>query len=159
MSISPPDKLRCEYLENPIGIDIQNPRFFWTLHHKERNQYQTAYQILVSSDQANLIYEKGDVWDSDKVASDQTTHIAYAGKMLESGTRYFWRVRWWDKNNHPSPYSEIAFFEMGFFNDSDWQAKWISKQDVKEFKVKGVLVTESPNVESDALLLKKTYFL
>ncbi|MCU0643180.1 MAG: glycoside hydrolase family 78 protein [bacterium] len=140
MSINSPDKLRCEYLENPIGIDIQNPRFFWTLNHNERNQYQTAYQILVSSDKANLIDEKGDVWDSGKVASDQTTHIAYAGKILESGKRYFWRVRWWDKNDHSSPYSEIAFFEMGFLNESDWQAKWISKKDVKEFKVKGAII-------------------
>lgn len=30
---------------------------------------------------------------------------------------------------------------------------------LKEFKVKGVIISESPNVESDALLLKKTYFL
>lgn len=140
MLISPPDRLRCEYLENHSGIDVTNPRFFWTLHHKERHQYQTAYQILVSSDRTNLIQEKGDAWDSGKVASDQSTHVAYAGKKLASGKRYFWRVRWWDKNDHPSPYSEIAFFEMGLLNEGDWQAQWISKQDVKEFKVNGAII-------------------
>ncbi|MCI0495388.1 glycoside hydrolase family 78 protein [candidate division KSB1 bacterium] len=160
MSISPPDKLRCEYLENPIGIDIQNPRFFWTLNHRERKQSQTAYQILVSSDKALLMQEKGDAWDSGKVASEQTIQIEYAGKILESGKRYFWRVRWWDKNDHSSPYSEIAFFEMGFLNDSDWQAKWISKQDVKEFKVKGAIILGNDvgeYLQAQAIYLRKEF--
>ena len=28
----------------------------------------------------------------------------------------------------------------------------------KEFKIKGVIIAESPNVEEDSMLLKKTYF-
>ena len=42
-------------------------------------------------------------------------------------------------------------------NDSDMNYSDLLKA-LKEFKVKGVLTCESPNVESDALLLKKTYF-
>ena len=79
MMIKPPIRLRTEYLNNPLGVDTPVPRFSWIAEHEERNQFQTAYQILVSSDNANLILEKGDVWDSGKVASDQTTHVAHAG--------------------------------------------------------------------------------
>lgn len=160
MSIGIPDRLRCEYLDNPIGIDVKYPRFFWTLHHNERNQFQSAYQILVSSDKANLLQEKGDAWDSGKILSDKSTHIVYAGKELESGTRYFWRVRWWDKNDRPSPFSEIAFFEMGFLNESDWQAQWISMKDVTEFKVKGVIILGNDAGEywqAQAIYLRKEF--
>ncbi|MHA1460975.1 MAG: glycoside hydrolase family 78 protein, partial [Promethearchaeota archaeon] len=38
--IKPPYDLRCEYLFNPICIDIRKPRFSWLLTHEERNQTQ-----------------------------------------------------------------------------------------------------------------------
>ena len=41
-------------------------------------------------------------------------------------------------------------------NESDFNWKELLKV-WKEFKIKGVVIDESPNVEGDALLLKKTY--
>ncbi|HET7896983.1 MAG TPA: hypothetical protein VFL47_04925, partial [Flavisolibacter sp.] len=43
-----PDVLTCEYLHNPLGIAEQKPRLTWTLKSSQRNQRQTAYEILVS---------------------------------------------------------------------------------------------------------------
>lgn len=43
------ERLRCEYLVNPLGVDSAQPRLSWTLDSKERGQVQTAYQILVAS--------------------------------------------------------------------------------------------------------------
>ena len=51
--------LKCEYLMNPIGIDIQKPHLMWNC---ENGIKQTAYQIIAKSD--NKI-----VWDSGKVIS------------------------------------------------------------------------------------------
>ena len=48
--IKPPNRLKCEYLENPIEIDVHFPRFSWILDHEERDQSQSAYQIIVSSE-------------------------------------------------------------------------------------------------------------
>src|SRR5450830_1349212 len=62
----PPAALRCEYLANPLGVDVKLPRFYWIPRHPGRGQAQTAYQLLVST---NPGCEKGDVWDSGKVAS------------------------------------------------------------------------------------------
>ncbi|MCK7532130.1 MAG: hypothetical protein MZV63_14400 [Marinilabiliales bacterium] len=45
-----PASLRCEYLVDPMGIDMAKPRFFWVIGHAERGQVQSAYQIVVSTD-------------------------------------------------------------------------------------------------------------
>jgi alpha-L-rhamnosidase len=36
------------------------------------------------------------VWDSGKVAGDQSVHVVYGGPALRSGRRYWWKVRTWD---------------------------------------------------------------
>ena len=55
--------LRCEYLENPLGIDVLNPRLSWISKSDKRGQVQKAYQILVASTQQNLASDIGDLWD------------------------------------------------------------------------------------------------
>src|SRR6266404_9822461 len=89
--------LRCEYLENPQGIDAARPRLSWVLDSTERGQRQTAYQVLVASSHAKLKADQGDWWDSDKVVSDQSIEVAYAGRPLVSHAQCFWQVRVWDK--------------------------------------------------------------
>ena len=44
-----PTNLRCEYLSNPLGIDVPQPRFSWVLEHSARGEMQTAYQVLVAT--------------------------------------------------------------------------------------------------------------
>ena len=39
--------LKCEYKINPLGIDIEMPRFSWELESNKRGAKQTAYQIIV----------------------------------------------------------------------------------------------------------------
>jgi len=56
--------LTCEYLSDPLGIDVPAPRFAWILNHSERAEGQTAYQILVSSTLYSLKHDQGDQWDS-----------------------------------------------------------------------------------------------
>ena len=130
----PPDNLRCEYLENPIGIDVKKPRFSWMLKHSERGHTQTAFQLIVSSDP---MAEEADIWDSNKVASDRSLHVVYDGKPLESDRTYFWKVRYWDDQDVPSPYSQVARFDTGLFDPEDWEGEWIGGKNQlrKEFSV------------------------
>ena len=118
-----PSALRCEYLVNPMGIDVTSPRLFWTPQHTGRGIVQAAYQVLVSASPAA---EAGDLWDSGRVASSEFTHVVYAGPPLESTRTYYWKVRYWDQEGQPSPYSDTARFEMGLLAASGWKAKWIS---------------------------------
>ena len=81
--------MRCEYRQNPIGVDAPQPRLSWILDSKERGVLQSAYQILVGTDANSLERDQGDLWDSGKVISDQTTRIAYGGKALASSQQCF----------------------------------------------------------------------
>ena len=121
-----PDTLRCEYLRDPLGVDTPEPRFAWVLEHSQRAEKQTAYQVLVATRAELLDQNRGDQWDSGKVSSDDSTQVAYAGKALESGKDYFWKVRYWDKEDRPSEYSKRARFGTALLAPSEWKASWIN---------------------------------
>ena len=118
--------LRCEYLVDPLGIDETAPRLSWTLHSDGRDQRQTAYQVLVASSSAALAQDQGDLWDSGKVASDETAQVVYAGKPLASRQACFWKVRVWDRDGQPSEWSQPARWEIGLLKADDWKARWIT---------------------------------
>lgn len=119
-----PLNLKTEYKKNPYIDDI-SPRFSWELESSTRNQYQTAYQILVASSEEKLTKGNADVWDSGKILSSQTNQIVYEGRRLYSGERLWWKVRTWDKNDKSGQWSEAAMWEMGKLSMSDWSAQWI----------------------------------
>jgi len=121
--------LKCEYLENPVGIDALNPRLSWQLISDQRGEKQTAYQLLVSGSEENLDNDLGDLWDTGKVKSDQSIHIEYDGKPLESGMPCYWKVRIWDKDGKPSSWSRPGKWSMGLLNPEDWRAQWIGSPD------------------------------
>lgn len=127
-TIAPKD-LRCEYLVNPLGIDAKIPRLSWTLDATKpelRGRMQTAYQILVASSAEGLTGDKGDLWDSGKVKSDQTAQVAFAGAALPARSRAFWKVRAWDNDDKPSAWSKTASWSMGLLAPADWGgAEWI----------------------------------
>jgi alpha-L-rhamnosidase len=122
---SAPVTLRCEYLKNPVGVDVRQPRFGWVLHHTERAQRQSAYQVLVASSPELLSQDKGDQWDSGKAETDNSTQVVYGGKALESDHSYWWKVRYWDRNGVASEYSQAASFDTGLFSAEDWKGQWI----------------------------------
>ncbi len=104
---------------------MRQPRFSWVLAHTERGQGQSAYQILVASRPETLDQDKGDQWDSGRVASDESTQVVYGGKQLASGRTYYWKVRFWDKQGSASAYGEPAQFEMGLLAREEWKGQWI----------------------------------
>ena len=116
--------LKCEYKVNPLGIDVQNPRFNWILESDQRGVSQLARQLLVSSSLKNLEENKGDIWDSQKIESNQTSQVNYAGQPLESDHKYFWKVLSWDQKGELHQ-SDPAYFTTGLLLESDWKAKWI----------------------------------
>ena len=118
--------LRCEYLVNPLGIDAPRPRLSWVLRSDRRGEKQTAYQVLAAGSLDRLSVDQGDVWDSGKVESAQSVHVVYEGPELASGQRVYWKVRVWDKDGRPSPFSPPAWWEMGLLHRQDWKASWLS---------------------------------
>lgn len=121
--------LRCEARVNPQGIDAPEPRLSWVLESGQRGQRQTASQILVASSPEHLQRNEGDLWDTGQHASDESAQVSYAGQPLNSRQPYFWKVRVWDKDGRVSAWSEPATFSMGLLAPTDWQAKWIGRDE------------------------------
>jgi alpha-L-rhamnosidase len=119
-----PTYLRAEYKVNPF-IDTDKPRLSWELQSAINNQVQTAWQIVVASAPELLTETKADAWNSEKTLSDRTIQIEYAGKALESGKKYYWKVRSWDKNQQPGKWSEVNTWNTGLLHQQDWKATWI----------------------------------
>lgn len=146
--------LRCEYLDNPLGVDVAKPQLSWeivisdqlSVISKQRGVKQTAYQIIVASSQKLLNQDMGDLWDSGKVASGQTVHIEYAGKALLSRQRCYWKVRVWSTDGQLSGWSQSAAWTMGLMPDAGWQAKWI--------KVSSVATNEAQYIRKSVILDK-----
>src|SRR2546422_868029 len=117
--------LRVEYLTNPIGIDVVQPRLSWRIASTRRNTMQAAYQLQVGTSEASLTRGANLLWDSERVISDASVFVDYAGPPAVSRTRYYWRVRVWDTSGRASPWSPAAFWETGLLQPADWTARWI----------------------------------
>src|SRR5689334_8178159 len=104
--------LLTENLVNPIGLDIRQPRFSWQLTAPDRGLQQTAYEIKVSTQAGG----KDEVWSSGKISSDRSLWVPYAGKPLQSGTRYYWRVRIWDNKGRSSGWSTPSWWQTALFS-------------------------------------------
>ncbi len=116
--------LRCEYIKEPLGIDIQKPRLMWNIESKSACE-QNAYRILVASSVEALMLGKADIWDSGKKISDK--QIAYyEGQILQPHTRYWWVVEAWLDNKKTT--SEPTWFETGKMSMADWKASWITDE-------------------------------
>ena len=109
--------LRVENLVRPLGIDTAEPRFSWQITSDKQDVRQTAYQIVVSND-------KGEVWNSGRVESDQQLWVPYGGQPLTSGQFLTWRVRVFT-NKGETAWSSDECFSIGLLSESKWSGYWI----------------------------------
>lgn len=126
-------QLRCEYQDRPVAIEAAQPRLSWIMEDSRIGARQTAYRVLVASGVEKLQEGHADLWDSGKIASDQSVNVAYAGKPLASGQQAWWTVKVWDMDGKQSEYAPVTFWEMGILKPSDWQAKLIRMKNEPEF--------------------------
>lgn len=124
-----PEKLECESLTTPLGVDTKQPEFSWQLRDTRSGAKQTAYQIEVASTAELVAAGKADVWDSGKVQSDKSIGVAYAGRELKPSTRYFWRVKAWDQGGNAYPASDATWWETGLMDQAAWKASWIGYEE------------------------------
>ena len=139
--------LSCEHKNNPVGIDILQPRFSWKIYGTGNNILQTAYSIRVATNQK--FTARKIVWQSGKTTSSESVLQTFKGTGLKSGQRYFWQVKIWDNKGRESKWSETAYFEMGLLSPSDWKAEWIEMEgDTNRY-------SPSPHFRKEFLIYKK----
>ncbi len=111
--------LTCEHMENPIGIDVEKPRFSWKYSTEKNDSMQASYRITIATDE-----DFSDVvWDTKTVKSDKSLLVKYDGKPLCSCTKYYFKVEVCD--NHGDSDIAVASFETAFMSKGQWQAKYI----------------------------------
>jgi len=154
-----PYDLTCEYLTNPIGMDVRRPRLSWKTSADRRSARQTAYQVLVAESPSGLEAAStgqtttGVLWDSSREMSSASVQVPYAGSALRPGQRCYWQVRVWDENDAASGWSDSAYWEMGLMDSANWQADWITPdwdEDVNQSQP-APLLRRSFNLNSDIL--------
>jgi len=138
-------ELRCEYLNNPLGINTVNPGLSWKIKSEKNGTSQSAYQLLVASDSTLLTEQNTDLWNSYKVPSSASILVPYHGKELTSRSVAYWKVRVWDENGCISQWSKVACFTVGLLKNTDWGADYIGLPEKNE-------IFESP-------MLRKTFTL
>lgn len=96
-------------LEDPLAVDDTNPAFTWTMESNVVGQAQSAYQIVVTDEDGNV------VWDTDKVESDES-QVLYDGDDLTPDTAYTWDLTVWDASDNE--YTASASFETGLMTEA-----------------------------------------
>ncbi|MFA5650297.1 MAG: alpha-L-rhamnosidase, partial [Proteiniphilum sp.] len=92
-------------------ISTHHPSFGWMVRSTTDNTKQTAYRILIASNEDIMARDSADLWDTGKISSIQSINIPYEGKQLEPGKVYFWKVKTWDNQGRESAFSDIARFK------------------------------------------------
>jgi hypothetical protein len=138
-----PVGLRCDYEQEPLGVDSARPRLSWVLEGSGRGADLSAVQVLVASDRDSLARDEADLWDSGKLAQKGTLALPYSGKPLKSAQQVFWKLRVWDEQGRVSDWSKTASWTQGLLAPADWKAAWITSQTTyeatllrREFEVK-----------------------
>lgn len=117
--------LQCEMLNNPEGIDVVQPRLSWQIKSDVNDVKQTAYQIMVASTLENLNANKADLWDSEKVESNESVNVIYNGKKLGDRQNAFWKVTVFT-NKGEIKSATTAHFSIGILTYADWKStRWI----------------------------------
>lgn len=104
------EELTTNMAVDPMGVDPEAVKFGWKLSSSDRNISQNAYQLILARHQDSL--DPGSaVWDSGKITSVESQHIAYDGENLEEEQDYFWKLRVWkNEDEEPSAWSETGYF-------------------------------------------------
>ncbi|MDA0164054.1 family 78 glycoside hydrolase catalytic domain [Solirubrobacter ginsenosidimutans] len=110
------DDLRVERKVEPVGIDLDRPRFSWVNESRERDVEQRAYRLRVSTAGKT-------VWDSGLVRTRESVDVEYTGPRLAAATRYEWRV---DVQTNRGDGSAQSRFRTGLYAEADWAGSaWI----------------------------------
>ena len=111
---SRPARLRCEYaVESARHRRAGAPAVLAGREPRPRRAPDRVAGRWSRRLEGRLAADRGDLWDSGRVASDETAHIRYAGAALSSSQQVFWKVRVWDRDGRPSAWSAPATWTMG----------------------------------------------
>ena len=100
--------LRADFISN-LG---NTPVFSWTLLDSGEQVKQAGDQLLVCDQENVTDSSKGFLWISEKRDSSSSHQLVYTGPALESGRRYFARIKAWDQQDRATAWSDPTSFTV-----------------------------------------------
>ena len=135
-----PSGLMVELFEYPQMVEITDstPEFGWTYNSIKKEDFQTAYRIIVASSKRKIESNTGNVWDSKKIISNKSSNVEYRGKNLKTHENYYWKIKIWDKDSVQTNYSDYQQFNTG-----DLSKEYITNRyPLQQQKIKPVIVKQ-----------------
>lgn len=111
--------MRFERYDDALGIGSPAPRISWTSETSARDWRQSAYEILVTTD------DGAELWSTGRVDSDASVLVPWDGPPLVSRQRCSARVRVWGNDGEASAWSAAAPLEAGLLEPTDWTARFV----------------------------------
>ena len=99
-------------LSNTVSSEVisrKRPLFSWEVDTAIKKV--TAFRILLASSKELLAKDQADYWDS-KQTSGITNQVYYAGKPMQPGGIYYWKVQVWNQSQQKTMFSGIAEFVL-----------------------------------------------
>jgi len=117
-----PDGLRCNGQVDPTDVPNGYPALTWTFRDADSGlgDRQSAYQVILADNPADIARNHGNVWDSGKVPAAGAS-ASPCVVPLRPGIRYHWKARTWDASDQPGTFSSTATF--GLANDLGYAAR------------------------------------
>ncbi len=116
------ERLHVEKKAEPIGIDVDRPRFSWVISSRARGVEQRSYRLRLTK-VAPRPSGSEVAWDSGDVLSRESANVEYTGPALEPATAYVWRV---DVKTSAGSAHESSTFRTGLYDEQDWAGSaWI----------------------------------
>ncbi len=117
-----------------MGVDTPHPRFFWVPEHSDRGQAQSAYEIIVSTDEASA---NGDMWSTGKVAGATPGQVPYAGKPLPKRRDVLLESPVLGCDGQAEPVQPPGAVRLRAFFRADWKGQWVGGRNQlrKEFDI------------------------
>jgi alpha-L-rhamnosidase len=129
-----PADLLCEFISQPMGIDVTTLRFNWKYDHRSKITVQASYRLTVATNPDLLLKGKPDIYDTGLTGTGKQG-VTLEIPRLRSYTRYFWMVRTFGKDDTTGIGSKPTWFETAKIRGQEgWQAKWITDGNDKEFR-------------------------
>ena len=102
-----PSDLKSTPIVNPLGLSLNEYFLSW-----KTDKGQTAYRILVANDPQKLSSGTGNLWDSGRRHSPESSRIPCLGKSFQEGEKAWWKVQVWNSDGGKSEFSEPSLIQV-----------------------------------------------
>lgn len=116
------EKIMADHMETPVGV-TGTTGFSWILASDRRDTEQVSYHLEIALDRefSQKVYERAE-------ETDQSIHHRYEDFVMESLTRYYWRVEVRDNHGEQSGFCAPGSFVTGLMKPEEWKGQFISAE-------------------------------